>query len=210
MSYIKLNFNQKLFESFLYNIISSRLVRWGVVLYVIWVSNLSEGTSRELIPDRVFDDGRRVILLTTNDHLEYLAKAPQILGYGTFRITLAQDSRHSLWVILNVPFETPLWGRGSFQRKWLIMFQNTGSMEVFLQPPGACISTVGRWPTITARDTILDLGTTRNSENIQMSTDLWMRSSINYPNLSTMLSWPTLEIQTLKRDQIPSLPLLRR
>ena len=55
------------------------------------VSNLSEGTSRELIPDRVFDDGRRVILLTTNDHLEYLAKAPQILGDGT----LAHDSRHS-------------------------------------------------------------------------------------------------------------------
>ena len=170
------------------------------------VSNLSEGTSRELIPDRVFDDGRRVILLTTNDHLEYLAKAPQILGDGT----LAQDSRHSSWAILNVPFETPLWGRGSFQRKWLIMFQNTGSMEVFLQPPGTCISTVGRWPTITARDTILDLGTTRKSENIQMSTDLWIRSSINYPNLSTMLSWPTMDIQTLKRDQIPSLPLLWR
>ena len=40
--------------------------------------------------DRVFDDGRRVILLTTNDLLEILAKAPQILGDGTFRITPTQ------------------------------------------------------------------------------------------------------------------------
>ena len=40
--------------------------------------------------DQVFDDGRRVILFTTNDHLEILAKAPQILGDGTFRITPTQ------------------------------------------------------------------------------------------------------------------------
>ena len=38
----------------------------------------------------MFDDGRRVILLTTNDLLEILAKAPQILGDGTFRITPTQ------------------------------------------------------------------------------------------------------------------------
>ena len=40
--------------------------------------------------DREFDDGRRVILFSTNDLLEILAKAPQILGDGTFRITPTQ------------------------------------------------------------------------------------------------------------------------
>ena len=37
--------------------------------------------------DQVLPDGRRIILFTTNDHLKILARAHQILGDGTFRIT---------------------------------------------------------------------------------------------------------------------------
>ena len=37
--------------------------------------------------DQVFDDGRRVILFTFNDHLDYLRTAKAILVDGTFRIT---------------------------------------------------------------------------------------------------------------------------
>ena len=37
--------------------------------------------------DQVLSDGRRIILFTTNEHLELLARAPQILGDGTFKIT---------------------------------------------------------------------------------------------------------------------------
>ena len=37
--------------------------------------------------DQVLSDGRRIILFSTNEHLELLARAPQILGDGTFRIT---------------------------------------------------------------------------------------------------------------------------
>ena len=36
--------------------------------------------------DQVFDDGRRVILFTFNDHLDYLRTAKAILVDGTFRI----------------------------------------------------------------------------------------------------------------------------
>ena len=37
--------------------------------------------------DQVLDDGRRVVLFTTNDHLKHLAKSQQVLADGTFRIT---------------------------------------------------------------------------------------------------------------------------
>ena len=37
--------------------------------------------------EQVLSDGRRVILFTTNEHLKILARAHQILGDGTFRIT---------------------------------------------------------------------------------------------------------------------------
>ena len=37
--------------------------------------------------DQVLDDGRRIVLLTTNTHLKYLAKSEQVLADGTFRIT---------------------------------------------------------------------------------------------------------------------------
>ena len=37
--------------------------------------------------DQVLDDGRRVVLFTTNEHLKHLAKSQQVLAYGTFRIT---------------------------------------------------------------------------------------------------------------------------
>ena len=37
--------------------------------------------------DQVLADGRRIMLFTTNDHLKILARATQILGDGTFRIT---------------------------------------------------------------------------------------------------------------------------
>ena len=36
--------------------------------------------------DQVLSDGQRIILFSTIDHLEILARAPQILGDGTFRI----------------------------------------------------------------------------------------------------------------------------
>ena len=37
--------------------------------------------------DQVLDDGRRVVMFTTNVHLKYLAKSEQVLADGTFRIT---------------------------------------------------------------------------------------------------------------------------
>ena len=37
--------------------------------------------------DQVFSNGRRVVMYTTNDHLEILARAKQVLGDGTFRVT---------------------------------------------------------------------------------------------------------------------------
>ena len=37
--------------------------------------------------DQVMADGRRILLLTTREHLKILARARQILGDGTFRIT---------------------------------------------------------------------------------------------------------------------------
>ena len=37
--------------------------------------------------DALLKGGRRVILMTTNDHLDILAKSPQILADGTFRTT---------------------------------------------------------------------------------------------------------------------------
>ena len=37
--------------------------------------------------DQLLDDGRRIVLLTTNAHLNYLAKSEQVLADGTFRIT---------------------------------------------------------------------------------------------------------------------------
>ena len=37
--------------------------------------------------DQVLSDGRRIIMFSTNDHLRILARANQILGDGTFRIT---------------------------------------------------------------------------------------------------------------------------
>ena len=37
--------------------------------------------------DQVLADGRRIILFTTKEHLKILARARQILGDGTFRIT---------------------------------------------------------------------------------------------------------------------------
>ena len=37
--------------------------------------------------DQVLADGWRILLFTTNDHLKILARATQILGDGTFRIT---------------------------------------------------------------------------------------------------------------------------
>ena len=37
--------------------------------------------------DQVLDDGRRVVLFTTNVHLKHLAKSEQVLADGTFRIT---------------------------------------------------------------------------------------------------------------------------
>ena len=39
--------------------------------------------------DALLDDGRRVILMSTNDHLDLMARSPQLLGDGTFRITPA-------------------------------------------------------------------------------------------------------------------------
>ena len=37
--------------------------------------------------EQVLSDGRRIILFTTKEHLKILARARQILGDGTFRIT---------------------------------------------------------------------------------------------------------------------------
>ena len=37
--------------------------------------------------DQVLDDGRRVVMFTTNVHLKYLAKSEQVLAEGTFWIT---------------------------------------------------------------------------------------------------------------------------
>ena len=37
--------------------------------------------------DTVLSDGRRIILFSSNKHLEVLARARQILGDGTFKIT---------------------------------------------------------------------------------------------------------------------------
>ena len=37
--------------------------------------------------DHILDDGRRIVLITTNSHLKYLAKSEQVLADGTFRIT---------------------------------------------------------------------------------------------------------------------------
>ena len=37
--------------------------------------------------DQVLSDGRRIIMFSTNDHMRILARAKQILGDGTFRIT---------------------------------------------------------------------------------------------------------------------------
>ena len=37
--------------------------------------------------DQVLDDGRQVVMFTTNVHLKYLAKSEQVLADGTFRIT---------------------------------------------------------------------------------------------------------------------------
>ena len=37
--------------------------------------------------DQVLSDGRRIMMFSTNDHLKILARANQILGDGTFRIT---------------------------------------------------------------------------------------------------------------------------
>ena len=42
--------------------------------------------------DALLDDGRRVILMSTNDHFDLMARSPQLLGDGTFRIT------PSLWL----------------------------------------------------------------------------------------------------------------
>ena len=37
--------------------------------------------------DQVFQDGRRILLFSTDEHLRILARAREILGDGTFRIT---------------------------------------------------------------------------------------------------------------------------
>ena len=37
--------------------------------------------------DQVLSDGRRIMMFSTNDHLKILARATQVLGDGTFRIT---------------------------------------------------------------------------------------------------------------------------
>ena len=41
--------------------------------------------------DQVLSDGQRIILFSTIDHLEILARAPQILGDGTFRINCTRN-----------------------------------------------------------------------------------------------------------------------
>ena len=37
--------------------------------------------------DQVLDDGKRIILFSSNDHLDLLARVKQVLGDGTFKIT---------------------------------------------------------------------------------------------------------------------------
>ena len=37
--------------------------------------------------DQVLDDGKRILLFSSNDHLDLLARAKQVLGDGTFKIT---------------------------------------------------------------------------------------------------------------------------
>ena len=40
--------------------------------------------------DALLEDGRRVVLMSTDDHLDLMARAPQLLGDGTFRVTPSQ------------------------------------------------------------------------------------------------------------------------
>ena len=40
--------------------------------------------------DALLEDGRRVVLMSTDDHLDLMARAPQLLGNGTFHVTPSQ------------------------------------------------------------------------------------------------------------------------
>ena len=48
---------------------------------------LTEAGENVVKGDQLLEDGRRIILFTTKEHLKILARARQILGDGTFRIT---------------------------------------------------------------------------------------------------------------------------
>ena len=48
--------------------------------------------------DQVLDDGRRVVLFTTNVHLKHLAKSEQVLADGTFWITQKSRERGAFLV----------------------------------------------------------------------------------------------------------------
>ena len=37
--------------------------------------------------DQILEDGKRIVLFSSNDHLDHLARAKQVLGDGTFKIT---------------------------------------------------------------------------------------------------------------------------
>ena len=48
---------------------------------------LLDGVECMVKGDQVFQDGRRILLFSTDEHLQILARAREILGDGTFRIT---------------------------------------------------------------------------------------------------------------------------
>ena len=59
----------------------------GLDLNSPWFTYNKETGESIVKGDRQLSDGRRILVLSTDDHLDILARAGQILGDGTFRIT---------------------------------------------------------------------------------------------------------------------------